>query len=379
MITIDFDLLKFIVMAEPKKTRKKMDPDVSVHLRYLYQDKGCKLSELCKRYPEYPRSTIHRHMKLPIKMERGDKRKLNKGRPSLLTSRDRRNIKTAIKKLRSSQGPSFNSKRIAVEAGVNHVCDRTVRRYLKSENYSYCHLRKKGLLSENDRKVRVEFAESVKKVKGDLWRQGISFYLDGVSFAHKYNPRDTAKTSGSMGWRLPNEGLKVTAKGKKEGVGSRRMANFIVAIAYKKGVVACEQYSGRINGQVFADMIEKNFSTWFECSANPSGRRFLQDGDPSQNSAVAKKAWKNLNCVKQPIPPRSPDLNPIENMFNCIREEARIEAVKKNISFETFDDFSARVKRTMLNYSKDKIDKTIDSMDKRINMVIESEGYRTKY
>ena len=50
-----------------------MDPDVSVHLRYLYQDKGVKCSELCKRYPEYPRSTIRHHMKLPINMERGVK------------------------------------------------------------------------------------------------------------------------------------------------------------------------------------------------------------------------------------------------------------------------------------------------------------------
>ena len=84
-------------------------------------------------------------------------------------------------------------------------------------------------------------------MKEDLWRKGISFYLDGVSFAHKHNPRDTAKSSSLMGWFLPNEGLKVTAKGKKEGIGSRRTANFIVAIAYQKGVVACEQYSRQIN------------------------------------------------------------------------------------------------------------------------------------
>ena len=202
-------------MTEAKKTRKKMDPDVSVHLRYLFQDKGMKCSEICKYYPEYPRSTIRHHMKLPIKKKRGDKRKLNKGRPRLLTTRDKRNILSTLYKLRKTIGPSFNSRRLAYEAGVTHVCDRTVRRFLRSKNLRYSQFRKKGLITEDDRKKRVAFAEKVKKIKRDLWRQGISFYLDGVSFAHKYTPNDTAKYSGSTGWRLPNEGLIVTAKGKK--------------------------------------------------------------------------------------------------------------------------------------------------------------------
>ena len=157
------------------------------------------------------------------------------------------------------------------------------------------------------------------------------------------------------------------------------MANFTVSIAYNKGVVACQQYKGRINGELFAAIVKENFPTWMKHSANPTGKRFLQDGDSSQNSAAAMEAWTELGCTKQDIPARSPDLNPIENMFNEMRRELKEEALSKNITYETFEKFSARVKRTMESYPADKIDKTIDSMDKRINLVIENKGYRTKY
>ena len=366
-------------MDAQKKSRKKMDPDVSVHLRYLYQDMGLKCAEICKRYPDIPRSTIRHHMSLPIKKERGDRRKNNKGRPGLLTSRDKRNLLSTLQKLRDTHGPSFNSRKLAVEAGVLHVSNRTVRRYLNKEEYGYHQLRKKGLLTKDDRKKRVAFAEQVKKLKGDLWKKGISFYLDGVSFAHKYNTNDTAKSHGSMAWRKKNEGLKQTAKGKKEGAGTKRMAKFMVAIAYDKGVVACEQYKGQITGDLFAEIVRKSFPDWMEKSANPNGKRFLQDGDPSQQSAVARRAWTELGCVEQPIPPRSPDLNPIENMFNNIRNELREEAIQKRITYENFEQFSARVKRTMEKYPLKTINKTIESMDTRMNMIIDGHGHRTKY
>ena len=43
---------------------------------------------------------------------------------------------------------------------------------------------------------------------------------------------------------------------------------------------------------------------------------FVQDGDPSQNSKAAKTALSKIGAVQFSIPPRSPDLNPIENVFN---------------------------------------------------------------
>ena len=68
------------------------------------------------------------------------------------------------------------------------------------------------------------------------------------------------------------------------------MANFVVAVAYNKGEICCEQYLGNMNGQLFADFIRENFPQMFRHSANPKVKFFLQDGDPSQNSQ------KNTQC-----------------------------------------------------------------------------------
>ena len=85
-------------------------------------------------------------------------------------------------------------------------------------------------------------------------------------------------------------------------------------------------------------------------------------------------------CIKKfSIPPRSPDLNPIENLFHLVKRQLDEDALDQGIEFENFEDFSARVNDTILQADIDNIDKTIESMEKRINLVIKHKGQRTKY
>ena len=103
------------------------------------------------------------------------------------------------------------------------------------------------------------------------------------------------------------------AKGKKEGVAGR-MVSFMVAVAHNKGVIKCHQYFGLINSETCKLFIDEQFSDMFKNSANPKGKLFLQDGDPSQNSKVACEAIDSVGFRLCKIPPRSPDLNPAENV-----------------------------------------------------------------
>ena len=52
----------------------------------------------------------------------------------------------------------------------------------------------------------------------------------------------------------------------------------------------CEQYFGKISGEMFVDFIHKHFKEAFEKSNNPKAKLFLQDGDPSQNSRKVNKS-----------------------------------------------------------------------------------------
>ena len=119
-----------------------------------------------------------------------------------------------------------------------------------------------------------------------------------------------------MAWRLKNEDLHphCTAKGSHVGSGGR-VSHFIVAIAHQKGVVLCEQYEGKINGDMFSDFIKTHFEENFSQCKIPKGKRFLQDGCPVQNSKKARQALGTVGAIKFSIPPRSPDFNLIENVF----------------------------------------------------------------
>ena len=55
----------------------------------------------------------------------------------------------------------------------------------------------------------------------------------------------------------------------------------------------------------------------------PAGNVFVQNGDPSQDSKAAKNALDKIGAVQFSIPPRSPDLNPIENAFNLVEKKIK--------------------------------------------------------
>jgi len=105
-----------------------------------------------------------------------------------------------------------------------------------------------------------------------------------------------------------------------------------------------------------------------------NGAKWLQDGDPRQNAKTAQKAWKKLGCTMFGIPARSPDLNPIENMFHIIRRKLKDDALDRRIEKETYAEFCTRVAETIQSTSPAFIDKTISSLPKRIEAVIKNKG-----
>ena len=79
------------------------------------------------------------------------------------------------------------------------------------------------------------------------------------------------------------------------------------------------------------------------------------------------------------ILPRSPNLNPIENAFDLVNMEIQKGTIKGNITEETFTLFSQRVKNLIQRIPKRTINRAIDSMGKRIKMVLRAKGNRIKY
>ena len=148
----------------------------------------------------------------------------------------------------------------------------------------------------------------------------LSFYYDGVTFYHKQNPFSEAIAPKSKISRKRKEGLTMTCKGKKEG-NNGRCAKLFVAIAYGKGVVMCEHWNPDVNfnGVNYKELVKKHRPSALENSTNLVNKLVLQDGNPVQKSKQAQQAYDAIGCKIFSIPARSPDLNPIENIFHLLR------------------------------------------------------------
>ena len=106
---------------------------------------------------------------------------------------------------------------------------------------------------------------------------------------------------------------------------------FVVAISYKRGVILCEQYTGRMSEQYFADFVKEQFPAAFVAIINPKAKRVPQEGYPNQNSKLAKRAMERLGTHLFCIPTCSPDMKPIGNLFHQVGKKLQKDELVKNI------------------------------------------------
>ena len=135
-----------------------------------------------------------------------------------------------------------------------------------------------------------------------------------------------------------------------------------------------EEYE-KMTGRYFAWFVRNKFPVLF---TRKRGRKwFIMDNDPSQRSVAGRKATEK-NAVNYSVfhAARSPDLNPIENMFHIAKKELKRQVIDSQIVRETWQEFKSRVIKTLHNIPVDNI---ITSTPKQMNAVLQRDGYRTKY
>ena len=111
--------------------------------------------------------------------------------------------------------------------------------------------------------------------------------------------------------------------------------------------------------------------------AKKNGKQlFIMGNDPSKQSKVAERAHE---VELHKIPACSPDINIIISIFHLLRMDLEDKAICKNIPCETFEQFRDCFVRSLERLPVELIDRTIESMNNRIDAIIYSKGYRTKY
>lgn len=356
-----------------------LTPEVRAYIKLA---KGLKsVPELVKEC-KVSRAHVYRIWKSDIARKKSIKKK--SGRPKKINDRTQRELLRLIPKMRSRNN-NWSVAQLIEQSSLKNDCNVhscTVNRMLNKNGYWHLQMRKKGLLSVKDKKRRLAFARKMLKKpdSATYWISSISFYLDASSFIYKRNPREHAAAPSGRCFRKKSEGLSNTAKGSVCGTGGKYV-RVIACISHGKGVVWASTYE-KMTGSTFANFVRENFNTIFERCGKASQNVYiwLQDGDKCQNSKEAREAMKEVHAnMIQHIPPRSPDLNPIENVFNVVKKQLKDEAIEKDIEVESKEEYEERVLSALYNYPSSKIDRTIGSMEKRLKLVVKGRGSRTKY
>ncbi|XP_039969441.1 uncharacterized protein LOC120781305 [Bactrocera tryoni] len=101
--------------------------------------------------------------------------------------------------------------------------------------------------------------------------------------------------------------------------------------------------------------------------------RFYQDNDPKHTSGIVQ-TWLIYNCPHVMKPPaQSPDLNVIENLWSILDTNIR----KRQISNK--NDLKVALMEEWAKIPPETTKKLVESMPKRLKMVIDEKGGHTKY
>ena len=89
---------------------------------------------------------------------------------------------------------------------------------------------------------------------------------------------------------------------------------------------------------------------------------FLQDGDPSQNSASTRAAMQRTNSTLIKLCRRSPDLAVIENAFPMVSRMLKRQALQQQLRRATFERFKNRVISTFHSIPVETVNNLIRSL-----------------
>ena len=362
--------------------KRKIAEKTRAYIYLLRMEGGLSLRQISRRCQVSASSVLRICREGILAKDKGENtiKKLKTGRPRIFTDRDRSRFLRKFLAMRE-ENPNVTVLEVGREAGMTHVSRRTLIRALNEAKYYRLTAIRKGILSVEDRKKRVKFArDALKRYHTGFWSEKVLLYLDGVSFVYKSNPYREAVSAQGKVYRRKNEGLRVTAKGTKNLAGGRRI-HFLVGISSGSGVVLVEEYA-KMQRHYFAKFVQNTLHSKLLELAEMKGREeliFVMDNDPCQTSKVALDAVDECGLQFLSIPPRSPDINPIENVFHIVKLALKKEAMEQKISKESFLQFKERVIKHLKNCDVFTIDRTITSLPNRLKILSRNKGYRINY
>jgi len=247
-----------------------------------------------------------------------------------------------------------------------NVSSNTVRRALKRNGLSARVKRKKPLLSKKHRENWLKFAKRFKDWTVSDWNRVVwsdeskfqIFGSDGREYCWK-----------RQGETLKDAHIKPTVK---FGGGSV----FVWGCFTSSGVGFLCKIDGGLDAELYCQILSEDFmETLRYYDLSVSDVIFQQDNDLKHTALLTKQWFEDNNVEVLPWPPQSPDLNPIEHLWNDV--DRRLRAL--NVTIRGKDALWEHVSQIWNETTLETCTKLIESMPARIQDVINAKGGYTRW
>ncbi len=287
------------------------------------------------------------------------------GRPKKLTERDKRHLKTIVTQNRRV-GVDKIVKTFAESTG-KVVCKNTIKKTLYKMGYNSHTALRKPLVSEHNRKIRLNWAREKRSWTIDNWKNVV--WSDESRFTLYQNDEKIRV------WHLQEEKYKVSClvPTVKHGGGGIMMWGCFSW----HGLGPLVRIDGRINSERYIEEILGYHVIPFleEFEEEYGEYLFQQDNAPIHTNIRTRNFIEEMAISLLPWPGQSPDLNPIEHLWDEL--ERRIRA-KQNHP-KNLRELEVLLQECWSEISREVYQKLVTSMVHRIEAVIKARGYPTRY
>lgn len=287
--------------------------------------------------------------------------KAKSGRPRKLDDRDKREIVRQVKINPKISAPTITAG--LIELYGTHVHPETVRNVLRESNFHGRIARKKFFVSKQNRIKRMEFAKLYINKDLNFWKRWI--FTDESKF-NIFGPDGRCKV-----WRKANTELELKNMcGTIKHGGGNIMVWGCMSAA---GVGDLHFVDGIMDQYQYINILKEHLRPSAERMGLADNYIFQQDNDP-KHSALNTKLWLLYNTPKYiHTPPQSPDLNPIEHLWDELGRRIKKRGIKnrhdlRNALQQEWNDIGSEVTNNL-----------VSSMPRRLQAVIRSNGNPTKY
>jgi transposase len=290
--------------------------------------------------------------------------KPRRGRPTILTDRGERNAIRILNQVQNGTAAAVG-RDLRAREGFN-ISDQTVRRVFRKHGLTACIKRKKPLLRKTHRNKHLAWAKAHKDWAVEDWAKVI------WSDESKFN------LFGSDGrkycWRKSGEALKTQhiQPTVKHGGGSV----MIWGCMTWKGIGNITNIEGTMNSEMYRNILKAELLDTYEWQElDPEEYVFQQDNDPKHTSRLLKDWFAEQDFEVMDWPAQSPDLNPIEHLWDEM--ERRLRNSGENPTSK--EDLFKKLLAVWEKIDVETVRKLICTMPQRIADVIQAKGGYTRW